>query len=141
MSGASAQADRPNLNQGYSSNPLVGTVDQWYDPRAFALPQAGFFGDVGRNTVTGPGFRNLDLLLSRSLRLGSGSEKPHVQLRAEFFNVLNHPNFDLPGTSLSAEASSYIFTDPTGEPNPAATRLTRTAGNAREVQFGIKLLW
>ncbi|MFZ0430569.1 MAG: TonB-dependent receptor [Acidobacteriota bacterium] len=141
VSGASAQADRPNLNQGYSSNPLVGTVDQWYDPWAFALPQAGFFGDVGRNTVTGPGFRNLDLLLSRSLRLGSGSEKPHVQLRAEFFNVLNHPNFDLPGTSLSAEASSYIFTDPTGEPNPAATRLTRTAGNAREVQFGIKLLW
>ncbi|MEJ2147773.1 MAG: hypothetical protein P8020_21875, partial [Acidobacteriota bacterium] len=64
-----------------------------------------------------------------------------LQFRAEFFNVLNHPNFDLPGTSLSAEASSYIFTDQSGVPNPAATRLTRTAGNAREIQFGVKVSW
>jgi hypothetical protein len=141
VSGSSAQADRPNLRPGFGTNPVVGNVDQWYDPDAFELPESGFFGDLGRNTLIGPGFQNLDFMISRDFRVKGPAEGLQLQFRAEFFNVLNHPNFDLPGTSLSAEASSYIFTDQSGVPNPAATRLTRTAGNAREIQFGVKVSW
>jgi hypothetical protein len=141
VSGASAQADRPDLRAGYSKNPVIGKVEQWYDPSAFQLPVAGFFGNLGRNTLIGPGFQNLDSVISRDFPNRRGSEGLYVQLRAEFFNILNHPNFDLPGNSVSAEASSYIFTDSSGDPNRAAAQLTRTQGNARQVQIGIKILW
>ena len=141
VSGASSQADRPDLRPGFDKNPIIGSVEQWYDPNALALPEAGYFGNVGRNTLIGPGFQNLDVNLSRDFHVGGPSEGLYLQLRAEFFNVFNHPNFDLPGNSASAAGSSYVFTDASGAPNPAATRLTGTAGNAREVQFGIKVSW
>ncbi|MBM3811931.1 MAG: hypothetical protein FJW20_09880 [Acidimicrobiia bacterium] len=44
-----------------SGNPVTGDMDRWYDPNAFELPQAGFFGNLGRNTLIGPPFANFDL--------------------------------------------------------------------------------
>jgi len=143
VSGASAQADRPSVKPGYQGNVVVGKVEKWYDLQSFALPQAGFFGNLGRNTITGPGYHDVDLVVSREFLTGrrGASEGLRLQFRAEFFNVLNHPNFDLPGGSVSAEASSYVFTDSSGAPNPAAAQLTRTSGNPRQVQIGLKVLW
>jgi hypothetical protein len=141
VGGATAQADRPNLRAGYGKNPVVGKVAQWYDPAAFELPEAGFLGNLGRNTLIGPGFRNLDFLISRDFRMRGDAEGPHFQLRAEFFNALNHPNFDLPGSSVTAGVSNYLFTDHSGSPNPAAAQLTQTQGSARQVQIGVKLVW
>ena len=76
----------------------VGTVQDWYNPCAFAQPaQENFgpaFGTEGRNTLIGPAYTNLDFSLSKALRFARKSR--HLLLRGEFFNLLNHPNFDTP---------------------------------------------
>lgn len=69
------------------------TTSQWFNPRAFAAPPAFQFGNVGRNTVEGPGMQLMDLALTRQFRL---REEAKLQFRAEFFNVLNHSNYGTP---------------------------------------------
>jgi hypothetical protein len=142
VTGATATTvDRPNLRPGYSNNPVTGNPDQWYDPNAFELPQAGFFGNLGRNTLIGPGFSNVDLSLVKDTPVESISETFRVQFRVEFFNALNHPNFDLPGNAQNATSASFIFTDTSGKPNLAATRPVKTVNDPREIQFALKFVW
>jgi hypothetical protein len=76
----------------------VGTPQNWFNQCAFAQPAGELFGPAfgteGRNILTGPGFANLDFALTKSIPLhGEGHQ---LQLRGEFFNLLNHPNFDIP---------------------------------------------
>jgi hypothetical protein len=141
VSGSTSRADRPNLKPGYDKNPKAGQVDLWYDPNAFELPDPGFFGNLGRNTVIGPGYSNVDFSLAREFPVRRVSDDFRVQFRAEFFNLLNHPNFDLPGNSGNVVAASYIFTNSGGQPNLGATRPIRTVSNSRQIQFGLKLVW
>jgi hypothetical protein len=61
------------------------------------------------------------------------TEKLGVQLRAEFFNVLNHANFNTPNL--------IAFTSATGAPSPAAGVITSTSTTSRQIQFGLKLIW
>jgi hypothetical protein len=65
----------------------------WFNPAAFAAPPAYTFGNVGRNTVYGPGTETTDVGIVRGF---SVSEKTHLETRAEFFNVLNHTNLGTP---------------------------------------------
>ena len=142
VTGATATTvDRPNLRPGFSNNPVTGNPDQWYDPNAFELPQAGYFGNLGRNTLIGPGLSNVDLSLVKDTAVESISESFRIQFRVEFFNALNHPNFDLPGNAQNATSASFIFTDTSGRPNLAATRPIRTVNDPREIQFALKLVW
>jgi hypothetical protein len=142
VTGATAtQVDRPNLRPGFSNNPVIGKPDQWYDPNAFELPPAGFFGHLGRNTIIGPGFSNVDFSVVKDISVKGISENFRIQLRFEFFNALNHPNFDLPGNAQNATSASFIFTDTSGRPNLAATRPVKTTNDAREMQFALKLVW
>jgi hypothetical protein len=59
-----------------------------------------------------------------------------VQFRAEFFNILNHPNFALPVMPDSTD----IF-DSTGNPNGIAGLITSTTTTEREIQFALKFVW
>ena len=70
---------------------VIGPV-VFTDASAFAFPAPGQDG-IGRNVFTGPGFWNLDLGLTKNFNL---TERMRMQLRAEAFNALNHPNFDTP---------------------------------------------
>ena len=142
VAGATATTvDRPNLRPGYSNNPVTGDPDRWYDPNAFELPPAGFFGNLGRNTLIGPGFSNTDFSLVKDTAVERISERFRIQFRVEFFNALNHPNFDLPGNAQNATSASFIFTDTSGKPNLAALRPIRTVNDQRELQFALKLVW
>ena len=142
VAGATATTvDRPNLRPGYSNNPVIGSPDQWYDPNAFELPQAGYFGNLGRNTLIGPGFSNVDVSLVKDTLVERISESFRIQFRVEFFNALNHPNFDLPGNAQNATSASFIFTDTSGKPNLAATRPIRTVNDPREIQLALKFVW
>jgi hypothetical protein len=141
VSGSTSRADRPDLKPGYSKNPTMANGSAWYDPRAFSLPTPGLFGNLGRNTLIGPGFSTLDLTLARDFPIRSISEDSRLQFRVEFFNILNRANFDLPGNSGSVTAASYLFTDGSGSPNPAALRPIRTVSSPREIQFGLKFIW
>jgi hypothetical protein len=69
------------------------TAAEWFNPAAFATPPAYTFGDVGRNSVYGPGLQTIDLALSRSFNL---TEAARFQIRAEAFNALNHTNLGTP---------------------------------------------
>src|SRR5262249_44992041 len=51
LNGDNQNPDRPNLVPGRSPNPVIGSVDRWYDPTAFSLPARGFYGNLGRATV------------------------------------------------------------------------------------------
>jgi hypothetical protein len=69
------------------------TSAEWFNPAAFATPAAYTYGDVGRNSVYGPGLQTLDLALARSFQI---TERAAFQFRAESFNALNHTNLGTP---------------------------------------------
>lgn len=97
------------------------TIDRWFDTDAFARPANPFsFGNSGRNILIGPGLRNWDLGVSKYTAIG---ERYRLQFRAEFFNLFNNVNFNLPGRTLGLDTFGRID----------------SAGRAREMQFGLKL--
>jgi hypothetical protein len=65
----------------------------WFNPQAFVAPPAYTYGNVGRNSVYGPGMQTLDLGVVREF---SVAEKARFEARAEFFNALNHTNLGTP---------------------------------------------
>jgi hypothetical protein len=147
--------DRPNLNPGFSNDPTHGVTKGctlngskiatglplgpppglWYDPCAFSLPAPGTYGNLGRNTLTGPGLDDIDASLAK---LFKPSERINVQFRAEVFNLLDHANFWVPGYN--------VFSGATGKTpkysGSAATmsKLVQTPGG-RLIQLGLKLLF
>jgi hypothetical protein len=125
---AGTSPQRPDLVAGQSTNPVLGGPDRYYDPAAFALPAAGFFGNLGRNTIIGPGLAMIDMSLNKNLRI---AERATLQFRTEMFNSLNHPNFGIP-------SARTIFTS-TGAVGSAG-RITSTLTPSRQLQFGMKLI-
>ena len=65
----------------------------WFNPDAFAAPPAYTYGNVGRNSVYGPGMETLDLGIVREFSL---AERARFEMRGEFFNTLNHTNLGTP---------------------------------------------
>jgi len=119
--------DRPDLAPGANNDPVLGGAVRYYDPTAFSLPLAGTYGNLGRNTIVGPGLADVDLSFEKSFAI---REKTNAVFRAEFFNIINHANFGLPNTTpLTA----------TGAINGAAGRITSTVTSSRQIQFGLKI--
>jgi Carboxypeptidase regulatory-like domain len=89
-------ADRPDvIGDSHVSNP---SLDQWFNPAAFRSNALGAFGNSGRNNLQGPGAFTFDMAL---LRRFSITERHRVEARAEAFNILNHPVFNNPRSSLT----------------------------------------
>ena len=65
------------------------TIEQWFNPTAFALPAVNTFGNAGRSLLRGPGLNLCDLSIYKNFRI---SETVRVQFRGELFNALNHTN-------------------------------------------------
>ena len=84
---------RANATGASIFGPGTHTANEWFSPAAFSTPPAFTFGDVGRNSVYGPGLQTLDLALSRAFRI---TERANFQFRAEAFNVLNKTNLGTP---------------------------------------------
>ncbi len=105
-------ANRPNLVGNPNSGPH--TVQEWFNVNAFQQvvfdPNSPVqqFGNAGRNIVQGPGFANWDFSAFKNIRL---TESKEFQFRAEFFNLLNHPNFRLPNSDISNKATFGAITE------------------------------
>ena len=127
--GAHTIPDRPSVNPNFSGPANVGTPNEWFNPSAFILPPAGTYGNVGRNTLRGPGLTDLDLSVLKDTRM---TERLNLEFRAEFFNLLNHANFGIPARSL--------FTT-SGAPVSSAGVITNTVTTSRQIQFGLKLIF
>jgi Carboxypeptidase regulatory-like domain len=91
-------------------------------------PNQGRFGTLGRDTFRGPGLEQFDFALIKDTPLGRrpGSERADLQFRAEFFNIFNQVNFGLPSNILRGSGFGII---------------SRTAGNSRQIQFSLKLIY
>ena len=84
---------RANLTGQNVFGPGTRNSTTWFNPKAFAAPPAYSYGNVGRNSVYGPGIQTMDLGVVREF---STSEKTRFEARAEFFNALNHTNLGTP---------------------------------------------
>ncbi len=113
------------IRANYTGLPVFGpgtrTADQWFNPAAFATPAAFTFGNVGRNTVYGPGRQTLDLALQREF---SVTEQIKFQIRAEAFNAFNHSNLGTPNRFVNT---------------PQFGTITEAATPGREIQLGVRL--
>jgi hypothetical protein len=103
-------------------------------------PSLGQFGNMSRNTFRDSGFRNLDLSIAKNWHLG---ERVHAQFRAEFFNILNHPNFANPYGGQNGFGLNDPSVQPFGcgcaTPDVAAANPVIGSGGSRAVQLGLKL--
>ncbi|MFN7925535.1 MAG: carboxypeptidase regulatory-like domain-containing protein [Bryobacteraceae bacterium] len=100
--------DRPNVNAGAAAytGATHGLVFQFLNPAVYAQNLAGTFGNAGHNSLRGPGYFNIDLAFSRSIKL---TERLTLQPRAEAFNLLNHPNFNGPTANISSSTFGRIL--------------------------------
>lgn len=127
---ASQNNDRPNLRPGADGNPVLGGPDRYADASSFELQAAGTHGNLGRNTLIGPGVLQFDASFVKAVSFGSGRR---AELRAELFNLFNRANFGEPNTTA--------FTNATGTPNPQFGRITSTATTARQGQIAVKFIF
>jgi len=131
-SGDGATVDIPNLNPNFKGKVISGTVDRWFDPRAFTVPAAGTYGNAGRSSFIGPGLFNVDTSLFKRIPIREGM---NLQFRAEAFNVFNRANFAYPnGIVFQGNPSNYSYSDSAGQ-------ITNTATPSRQIQFALKLLF
>jgi len=121
---------RPNRIAGCDITANQSRI-HWYNPACFQLQPIGTLGNAGRNIGTSPSYSTLDVNLSKDTKV---TERAVVQFRAEFFNILNHTNFNFPVTTLGAFNSS-------GAPNSNAGTITSIVGTSRQIQFALKVLF
>jgi len=119
---------RGPVQTGYTpaSNRSATFVGYLLNPSVF-FDQGNAFGNLGRNTIIGPGFANLDFSLVKNTKI---TERINVQFRADAFDVLNQTNFGQPGGTVGTAQFGLINNTrfPTGD-----------AGSSRQLQLALKL--
>ncbi|HZJ45996.1 MAG TPA: TonB-dependent receptor [Pyrinomonadaceae bacterium] len=94
--GASRNVRRPNLIPGV--DPYLNNDRNIINPAAFSIPVPGAFGDLPRNALRGPNFKQFDLVLNKRFKL---TETANIEFRTELFNIFNFANFAVPATTLN----------------------------------------
>ena len=126
--GDTRNPDRPSFNPAFTGSITEESPTQWFDPNAYALPTVGTFGNVGRGSLRGPGLASVDLSLFKDTQISEGVK---FQFRTEVFNVLNHANFGTPNL--------IVFSG--GAISPTAGQISSTVTPARQIQFGMKIIY
>jgi hypothetical protein len=141
FSNSNSQSPRPDRT---CSGVGPQTVSEWFNPACFttsplqAALAAGVpqFGNSGRNILSGPGLVNLDVALIKKIRL---SERVRLQFRAEAFNIFNHPNFGNPNATCVTTSTATCAPGPQDVGDNIGQ--ISTAGDPRDIQLGLKLLF
>ena len=94
--GASRNIRRPNLIAGVS--PYLNNDRNIINPAAFSTPLPGTYGDLPRNALRGPNFRQFDLVFNKRFAI---TESTNLEFRTEIFNIFNFANFAVPSTTLN----------------------------------------
>jgi Carboxypeptidase regulatory-like domain/TonB dependent receptor-like, beta-barrel/TonB-dependent Receptor Plug Domain len=137
--------DRPNYSGAAGCNPseIVDTKNfaqhyvQWFNPACYAIEPYGTLGDVGRDSLNGPGLLDLDFSIIKDTRL---TERLNAEFRAEFFNIINRTNLGQPNAAIFAGTRGSPAA-PLGTAFTSATAgiITSTATTSRQIQFAVKL--
>jgi hypothetical protein len=150
--GASRNIRRPDLVPGV--DPFIKNGGLLFlNPAAFATPKPGTFGNLERNSIHGPGFKQIDMVVSKKIKSGKGS---NAELRMEVFNLFNFTNFAnpngtlpnaLPGAGETATQANRVQPGQAFTSAAAGTfgKLASTVGTtvglgtSRQVQFALRL--
>ncbi|MDP9147768.1 MAG: TonB-dependent receptor, partial [Acidobacteriota bacterium] len=112
----------------------IGNPNHYIKTQCLAFLTPGLRGNLGRNTLIGPGISKFDFSVFKNNHVQRISETFNAQFRAEFFNVFNRANFASPTDNL------FVF-DQQGNPVPSAGLITSTQTTSRQIQFALKLIW
>jgi outer membrane receptor protein involved in Fe transport len=115
---------------------FAGVCQTAFDGNGNPIPGTcmNLFGNAGRNSVVGPGLINVDFSVFKNNYIERISGVFNIQFRAEFFNIMNHPNFQSPLNN------SVIFNQD-GSPAPGAGAIDATSTPPRQIQLGLKVIW
>ena len=144
-SGDSRNPVRPDVNPNfhgaiYTHGTTAERANQFFNPAAFQAPTYGTTGKLGRDTLTGPGYADWDLSLSKTTAI---TERVRTQFRAEFFNILNHTNLQTPNATILASGPTQgtaANRNALAVSSPTAGVVTGAA-TSRQIQLGLKLLF
>ncbi|MGH9328768.1 MAG: carboxypeptidase regulatory-like domain-containing protein [Terriglobia bacterium] len=128
LSGTGSDNERASrIGSGFlpGSRPLSQQLNEWFNTADFVVPALGEIGNSGVGILNGPGLFDTDVSLMRMLPI---HERLSLELRADFFNVFNNPNFGQPVANVTSSAFGRISSS---NPNTFS----------REVQFGAQLRW
>src|SRR6266404_4536409 len=122
----------------------AATKTGFYNPGSLTAPAGMTFcqnlvGTAGRNSLYGPGLKTVDFSMFKNTHLPKISETFNVQFRAEFFNILNHPNLAAPNF-LNDSNNNSIF-NPNGSVLGNGGVIGSTSTSSRQIQLGLKLVW
>ncbi len=137
-----AVCQRPDLVANPNLDRSKQTIAEYFNTDAFVLQAPGTFGNAARNVVRGPGIDNLDFSVFKNFDLPyflghSGDEAPRLQFRGEFFNVLNHTQFN--SLNLTFVPTADV---PGALASPSSGFGTVTGAAApREIQVALKLIF
>jgi hypothetical protein len=120
-------SQRPDIVSGVSPIPADQNPDHWLDINAFAVPARGTWGNVGRNTLRGPGLLQVDLSLQRRFKITAGK---NIEFRVEAFNAFNRQNLGNPNTNISSGVAFGRITGPLNN--------TYGTGTARQMQLMLR---
>jgi hypothetical protein len=130
---------RPNLiGNALAPRAAVPGGQKLLNPAAFATPPPSTLGTLGRNSLIGPGFYNLDLSIGKSFRLAWLGEAGRVGVRADAFNILNHANLGNPDPLLTDPSFGIALYGRQGTPSsfPAVSPLNETP---RQLQVSLRV--
>ncbi|MBI3895040.1 MAG: TonB-dependent receptor [Acidobacteria bacterium] len=116
----------PMLKPGGDNNPVTGNIDHWFDETQFLRTPAGYFGNVGANTLSQPRLIAVDFSAFKVVPVG---ENKNLQFRWEVFNVANHPFFAGPNASVFQSNGSV---------NPSVGIIGNTRTGGRQMQLALK---
>jgi hypothetical protein len=116
----------------------LGTPTLWFDPCAFTdTVQKGYLGTEPRNFIRGPGLGELDFSTVKDTPLKFLGEAGNLELRAEFFNITNHPSFAVPGFVVLTGAPTAAA--PVESPLNAAGVILKTVNTSRQIQLALRI--
>ncbi|MDE1177459.1 MAG: carboxypeptidase regulatory-like domain-containing protein [Edaphobacter sp.] len=124
--GCSPHADQTGPLKFSSSRSRSQMLNQYFNTANVTGGAPGSFGNIGRNTLYGPGYVNIDASINKVFALPAMMDSAKLEFRAEAFNVLNHANFTNPDTQYG---------------NSTFGMITSTQGDPRILQFALKILY
>ena len=132
--------ERPNRNPNFAGSLYMkgensNGTEQWLNPAAFQIGPPGVFGNASRGIINGPNYVDVDLSFMKRTSLPKFREAASLEIRADFFNALNHTNFGLPNASFFAGSLANPTASSTGG------QISSTVGTARQLQFSARFVF
>jgi outer membrane receptor protein involved in Fe transport len=130
LSGSLAGSWYPNrIANGRLAKPTINT---WFDTSAFVTPDPYTFGNSGRGVLRGPDYRDLDFSLAKDFPIRRLGEAGRLQIRADVFNLFNHPNFGQPNNAIGTPGAGVVS-------STVGSGFASSGSTGRNIQLGAKI--